>query len=289
MQIRGKKIDSEGLECIHQLIQQYSGRSRTQLSRLVCEELGWVQPNGKPQDVACREILRRLEGLGLLQLPRPRHDGNNTRRIPGRWLQEEWDFPEPDLEGRLSRIQTIELDRVDSQTTSRHFRGMMEEYHYLGYRPMVGRSVKYRIRLDGRVVGGISWGSAAWKLGPRDRFIGWDGEQRVRRLQHLAGNHRFLILPRVRIKNLASAVLARAIQQVRKDWQALYGIELYLLESFVDPSRFKGSCYRAANWIYLGQSQGSSKSGNTYYFHGQVKDIYVYPIRKDFREVLCGR
>jgi len=288
LQIRGRKIDTPELERIRQLIKQHFTSSRTKLSRFICKEFDWIQPNGKPQDVACREILRRLQTFGFVELPRPRQDGNNSHKMGECWRQEELDFPEVAIEGRLTREQTLLLERVDNKSKSQHFRRMMAQYHYLGYRPMVGRSVKYLIHLDGTVVGGISWGSACWKLGARDRFIGWDPHLRQAHLQRLAGNHRFLILPKVRIKNLASAVLARAVKQVNKDWKTVYGIELELLESFVDPSRFKGSCYKAANWIYLGQSQGSSKSGNSYYYHGQVKDIYVYPLRKDFRERLCA-
>lgn len=289
LSIRGKRIDTKELEYIRAMTEQSVVSNRSQLSYLVCKQFNWVQPNGKLQDTAARDILRRLEQMGWIRLPIARHGGSGRPKRAEEFLQSELELFSVSIEGQFSSNNKIELELIKDKQGSRAFGRMINRYHYLGYCPLVGRSVRYLVWLDGQVVGGISWGSASWKLGARDRYIGWDVQTRQQNLQRLAGNHRFLILPWVRIKNLASATLSLAIRKVKEDWQTLYGIELELLESFVDISRFKGSCYKAANWNYLGQSQGSSKSGNSYSYHGQVKDIYVYPLRKDFKERLCAR
>lgn len=286
--IRGKTLDLAGLKRIQEILVAFPKLSRRRLSIEVCETFGWRQPNGKPQDVAAREILRRLESQGLLALPAGRHNGHNDRRKKTPAFDElPLEYPSLAIEGQLTKADRVSLENLQTASDSRLWRNLLERCHYLGYKPMVGRSLKYFIHMNGQTVGAISWGSACWKLSSRDSFIGWDKTARIKNLQNLAGNHRFLILPGIRVKNLASHVLSLAASIVPQDWLRIYGIELYLLESFVDPSRFKGTCYKAANWIYLGQSQGSSKSGNRYFFHGQAKDIYVLPVTRDFREKLC--
>ena len=287
LMIRGKAIAPDKLDTIRHIIGQDRLKGRTFLSVKICEQLRWFQPNGRPQDVACREILRRLDCLELISLPGALKGANNEIKRRGPMAG---DAQEPEvaieINGSLKDWGPAILDRVKTAKQSVQWRSLIGRYHYLGYAPMVGRSIKYFIYLKGVAAGAISWGSPCWKLSPRDSFIGWDAHTRIRNLQHLAGNHRFLLLPWIKIKNLASHVLSLAARQAARDWKDLYGLELYLLESFVDPSRFKGTCYRAANWQCLGQSKGSSKSGNSYRFHGQVKDIYVYPLAGDFKERL---
>lgn len=285
--IRGKCIDATSLEIINQLLNEHRQKTRTSISHHVCELLNWRQPNGKFQDVACREILRRLEAMRLIRLPAPIHDGHNGSRMRERLLELPLDDDLPMVEGAISPASQVSLEPVTHERRAKIWRGLVARYHYLGYKSMVGRSLKYFIYLDGRMTGVISWGSAAWKLGLRDSFIGWDETTRIKNLHFIAGNHRFLILPWVKVKNLASHVLARAAKEAAKDWERIYGVKLYLLESFVDPAKFKGTCYKAANWIYLGQSKGASKSGNSYHWHGQRKDIYVMPLAKYFRQRLC--
>lgn len=288
--IRGKILGVADLKRIQEILATHPQTSRRRLSIKVCETFNWRQPNGKPQDVAAREILRRLESRGLIVLPAGRHNGHNDRRktVPdGNELPLE--YSSLAIEGQLTRADCVSLENIQTASDSRLWRNLVERYHYLGYKPMVGRSLKYFIHRNGQAVGAISWGSACWKLSSRDSFIGWDETTRIKNLQNIAGNHRFLILPGVLVKNLASHVLSLAARVVPQDWLQVYGIKLCLLESFVDPSRFKGTCYKAANWIYLGKSQGSSKSGNRYFFHGQAKDVYVLPVTRDFREKLCQR
>lgn len=290
VQIRGKTLGQVELENIRSLLQEHPQKSRSFISYRVCEELNWMQPNGKPQDVACREILRRLEQAELIHLPPARNLTPNQRKALSGALE-----PHPELDliatpakGSLNDFSTVRLVLAKDEETAKLWRDMIRRYHYLGYQWSVGRSVKYLFYIGHDLIGAMSWGSACWKLACRDAFVGWNQATRIRNLQMLAGNHRFLILPWVQIKNLASHVLSLAARQLSQDWRNIYGIELALLESFVDPSRFKGTCYKAANWIYLGQSKGSSKSGNHYHFHGHVKDIYVYPLTPEFRKRLMA-
>lgn len=287
--VRGKKIGARELNVIHRIIESYRLQGRTFISRQVCEELFWRQPNGQLQDVASREILRRLEALGLIRLPPAQNNGHNERKRYGPPAGEPLLFGEESpqkIEGALKDWQPTTLRLVTGEGDARQWRELVARHHYLSYVPMVGRSLKYFIYLQDQIVGAISWGSPCWKLAPRDCFIGWDQPARQRNLQGVAGNHRFLLFPWIKVKNLASHVLGLAVNAARQDWLRVYGMPLYLLESFVDPSRFKGTCYKASNWQCLGQSKGSSKSGNSYRFHGQVKDIYVYPLVDDFRERL---
>lgn len=290
--LRGKTIGPHEIVSISQIIQEHTQRGRTAISKKVCEVLGWHQPNGKPQDVAAREILRRLEQMGIIHLPPARCLAPNQRRLLAATPQspgcQDWLFDPPVIEGSLHEFPQPKLLRVEGRSQARLWANLMERYHYLGYSWSVGRAIKYLFYLGGDLVGAIGWGSAAWKLSLRDRFVGWDETARIKNLQMLAGNHRFLILPSVRVKNLASSLLSLAIRHVRQDWMSLYSLPLYLLESYVDPELFKGTCYKAANWIYLGKSKGSSKSGNSYHFHGHPKDIYVYPLTADFREKLSS-
>lgn len=288
LKIRGKILTLPDIERMRALSIRHRTNSRRFLSIKVCESFGWKQPNGKPQDVACREILRRLETQGLIRLPQAIHNGRNDRRKEI-FSQQELPLdvsPPPLIEAPLSDLGPASLELADSAHEARRWARLIESRHYLGYKPMVGRALKYFVYLAGNTVGAISWGSPCWKLGPRDSFIGWDPATRCRNLQMLAGNHRFLILPWVRVKNLASHILGLSVRQAVLDWRRLYGIDLVLLESFVDPERFQGICYKAANWIYLGRSKGSSKSGNSYRFHGHAKDIYVYPLTPAFKNRL---
>jgi hypothetical protein len=289
--MRGKKISGDELNVIRDLIGASPTAGRSLLSRQVCEKLGWKQPNGKLQDVACREILRRLHDKQLITLPCAQHVTPNARRqaqrIQAAALSRELPLIEETVTGWSDGFASVRLEGVEGRQAAQVWAEMMSRHHYLGYSWSVGRSIKYLFYAGADLIGGMSWGSACWKLASRDTLIGWDEATRRKNLQAIAGNHRFLILPWVRVKNLASHLLSRSVKQLPVDWKERYGVELYLLESFVDPSRFKGTCYQAANWIYLGQSKGSSKSGNAYVWHGQVKDIYVYPLRADYRERLC--
>jgi hypothetical protein len=289
LRIRGKELSTECIAQIQHVIHDSGQRGRRVLSRLVCERLGWRQPNGQVQDMACREILLKLERLGKLAMPPvDRRGGGRARKVVGDVLELALEEAMPVLSGALGDYPAVELLAAETPEDRKRWNTQVSRYHYLGYQTLVGRVMKYRICLGAREVGLIGWASPSWKLASRDSYIGWDAATRERHLQGIANNHRFLIYPWVKIKNLASHVLSVAARRVVQDWWTRYGVRLYLLESFVDPSRFRGTCYKAANWVYLGQSRGSSKRGNGYVYHGQVKDVYVYPLAPDFREHLQG-
>jgi hypothetical protein len=286
LRIRGKTFGPQDIKQIQEVVNLYPGANWRRLSERVCECFGWRQPSGQWQDRACREILQRLELSGHVVLPPPDPRGGARPRRGAKILELPLEDKQPSIEGRLNDYPPVFLQRVEEVADSHRWNVQMSWYHYLGHRPLVGRVMKYRICLGAQEVGLLGWASPSWKLASRDAYIGWDAATRERNLQGLANNHRFLIYPWVRIKNLASHVLGVAVRRVREDWWEKYRVRLYLLESFVDPSRFRGTCYRAANWVYLGQSRGFSKRGNGYVAHGQAKDVYVYPLVSDFRERL---
>ena len=285
--IRGKEIGSLEIETIREILRLSPKSNRSAISLQVCEKLGWRQPNGKPQDVACREILRTLEQQGLFRLPAPLTRTPNQIKRPRFVEILEFSFPSPQIEGTVRDVPPVTIHLVQGRASSKTFTELMNRHHYLGYQWSVGRSVKYLFRMGNDVMGGMSWGSGSWKVGSRDQWIGWDAETRKKNIGGIACNLRFLIAPWVKVKNLASHLLSRVVKRLPEDWRVLYGVELYALETFVDPSRFRGTCYKAANWTFLGQTKGSGKRGASYYKHGQVKDVYGMAITKDWREKLC--
>lgn len=288
LQIRGKILTSADVKHLQTLIRANPTANRTELSITISTAFGWRQPNGNVQDVACREILRRLEKKGLVALPPGRRPGGHPKKpwvAPAEVCGE--DRP-AEITGVLGCFPAVSLVEVATLADGRRWNEWIGRYHYLGWSKPVGRSMRYWITLEGREVGLIGFSSPSWKLACRDTDIGWDGPTRERNLQGIANNHRFLILPWVRIKYLASHVLSVAARRVAADWWNRYGVRLYLLESFVDPALYRGTCYKAANWRCVGESRGSSKSGNSYVYHGRVKEVYVYPLTKDFRERLRG-
>lgn len=288
LQIRGKRLTTADVERMNVLIAASSQMSRTELSRTISAAFGWRQPNGNLQEVAVREILRRLDQKGRVSLPPGRRVGGH-RKKPSAPPVEFFAVERPaEVTGVLGSFSAVSLVEVTTREDGQRWNRMIERYHYLGWSKTVGRSARYWIVLDGQEVGLMGFASPSWKLACRDTYIGWDGPTRERNLQGIANNQRFLILPWVRIKYLASHVLSVAARRVAEDWWSRYGVRLYLLESFVDPTRYRGTCYKAANWRCLGESRGSSKSGNSYVYHGQRKEVYVYPLTTDFRDRLRG-
>ena len=287
IKIRGKVFSESDIAALQLLISAHPDKGRVQLSRIVCEQYGWTQANGELQDVACRGILLKLERRGMVRLPARKGPGRDNTSLPVA-VAMELALEEIPVEGRLGQFAACRLEKVGpKREESQRWNGLIQRYHYLGYRPMVGRSLRYWIKLGDQEVGVIGWGSPSWKLASRDELIGWEPRTREKNLQGIANNTRFLIFPWVHVKYLASHVLSLCARQVPVDWKDRYGVELSLFETFVDVSRYRGTCYKAANWIHVGESRGSSKSGDSYNYHGQKKAIYVYPLVKDFRKKLC--
>ena len=280
---RGRHFTDTQLERILQIAECHFSEGRTSISVQVCKALRWRQPNGRLKDVACREVLRKLEADGLLSLPKPRGKG-------GVWL------PGPTstkYSGQTSPVRRLDFPDVELRLvkTGDHvplWNTLVSTYHYLGSSRIVGRQMKYLAFAKGRPVACVGWGDGCWAVSARDRWIGWSAQQRSRNRHLVINNVRFLILPWVRVPNLASFILARCGEAVLKDWQAAYGFQPVLLETFVDPVRFHGTCYRAANWIEVGTTAGYSKTGSAHHNSQAPKTLFVYPVRRSFRDVLKG-
>lgn len=258
---------------------------RAEIARRVCQALQWVDIVGKPKLMSARKALLRLHLDGYIELPLPRN-GNGNKKHP---VDSEVDWPPEDrLEGSAGDLVELRLEAVENRSSSRLFNALVDRYHYLGYRPLPGAQLRYLIKNEETVIGAIAFGGAAWKVASRDRFIGWDGDTRERRLSGILNNTRFLILPWIKVKNLASRILSLSVKRLKTDMPLRYGYAPVLLETFVDTQRFKGTCYRAANWIKVGRTTGRGRGDRFHKAKTPVKDIYVYPLRNDFREVLGG-
>jgi len=281
--IRKRTIYKPDLALIQATINQHWGKGRTQISRILCQKWNWLQTNGRPKDMACREILVTLYRKGLINLPPPKHDGRNHKRNRSIPILE---IDQTPLQGKLSDFTPVKLKLVRNTPLEPLYNSLIQQHHYLGYRQIVGSHLKYIAFIDGRPVACSGWGSAAWSVKSRDSFIGWDKATKEKNLHLVANNTRFLVLPWVSVKCLASKLLALNAKRISDDWLKIYNHPLYLLETFVEKNRFKGTCYKAANWIWVGQTKGTAKRGHDYLFHGNIKDVYVYPLRKDFRKKL---
>jgi hypothetical protein len=261
--------------------------TRSEISRRVCQRLGWAGPGGQPALMSARVALLRLHRAGWIQLPPARNGNGNGRRLSAAALK--LADPKP-LEGGLAHFPPVRLDPVQNQPQSQLWNRLISEHHYLGHCNLPGAQIRFLIYLGDPLVGAIGFGAAAWKVAARDRFIGWSDSQRQRHLHLILNNARFLILPSVRVENLASQVLALCARRLPEDFQARYGWRPVLLESFVEAGRFSGGCYRAANWVCVGATQGRGKKGPRAEQPGMtvvpVKQIWLYPLRQDFHRRL---
>jgi hypothetical protein len=280
-------FSEQTIEYIQATIDREPGMSRVALSRRVCGKLNWRSPNGKLKEMSCRVALSKLDRRGVIRL------GPLTHQAPGRKKPELGDpipTPEP-IQCSLGELGGVELVRVNSAESkaSRCWNKLMERYHYLGSGPLCGAQLRYLIRSGkGQWLGGLAFSASAWRVKARDGWIGWSDRARRENLPKVVCNSRFLILPGVKVQNLASHVLGQAIGRLRADWQERYGFEPVLLESFVDRSRFLGTSYRAANWLCAGQTVGRGRQDREKTFSLSAKDVYVYTLSKKAREVLCS-
>jgi hypothetical protein len=282
---RSRVLNDADVSFVRQFIGQNPTASRRKLSILLCQEWNWVQPNGVLCDMVCRSMMLQMHRCGIIELPRVRQVARNPLTVRTR--------PKPpnvettELDGGLRSIQPLEFVQVRRSKAEAIFNGLMEQYHYLGYTQPVGEHLKYLIYASGRPVAAMAWSSAPRHLGPRDRFIGWSAQQRRRNIRFIAYNSRFLILPWVRVPHLASHILGQMAKMLPCDWEKLYGHPVYFLETFIDPQRFKGVCYRAANWIVLGNTTGRGHKDQTKKPNRPIKEILGYPLSKQFRRLLC--
>jgi hypothetical protein len=284
---RGRKVSATEIEFIRQLIAAHPALSRRRLSAKLCEAWNWVQPNGRPRDMVARSLMLELHRAGHIRLPAQRFCPPNNaarHRAP---------TPQPvcaraPWECSLVELGSLEIRQVRRTPAEKLFGGLMEAHHYLAYTQPVGEHLKYLAYAQGQPIAALAWSSAPRHLGPRDRFIGWSALQRRAQIHLLAYNSRFLILPWVRVPHLASHLLGRVARQIAADWQALYEHPVCLLETFIDPERFAGTSYRAANWIYLGLTTGRGKDDQTNRSNRSLKELWVYPLLADFRRQLYG-
>jgi Domain of unknown function (DUF4338) len=282
----GRRFDAGELRLMHQLAREFSALGVTEIARTACELLEWKRPSGRLKDHECRQLLERLNAEGFLKLPELRKRGGKGLRRPdlsGACLKP------AALECDASDCEPLDLVLVEGKAESRRWREQVERHHYLGCRVPFGANLRYWVRNGDRDLACLLWTSPAWKMRARDTWISWTDEQRRRNLQRIVNNSRFLILPGVRVKGLASKILALSARQVPHDWESCYGCRPLLLETLVEATRFRGTCYRAANWIHVGQTAGRGRMDREHQAHGQaVKDIYVYPLVRDARQRLCS-
>jgi hypothetical protein len=284
LRYRGREIHPEDILSIRRLIEQHPTDSRRRLSTRLCEAWDWRQSNGALRDMVCRGLLLMLERAGQITLPPvsyKRHNPLAQRSRPAPVL-----LDQTPIEGRLKDLGPIEFEQTRRTADEPLFNSLMEEHHYLGYEQPVGEHLKYLVWAQGRPIACLAWSSAPRHLGSRDRYIGWSAEARRRNIRFLAYNTRFLILPWVRVEHLASHILGRMAAGISADWQQMYGHPIYFLETFVDPERFRGTCYRAANWVVMGKTTGRGKQCNSYVPNRSIKEILGYPLARRFRELL---
>jgi len=284
---RGQEIDSQQIAFLQEFIRTHPTSSRWKLSRQLCEALGWKQANGTLRDVVCRGLLLMLERAGVIELPPVRRQIRGQRRT-GRPRPEAVLIDTTPLAMPLKQLGAIEIEQVRRTADEPLFNSLMESHHYLKYEQPVGEHLKYLVWAQGRPLACLAWSSAPRHLGSRDRFIGWSGEARRRNIRFIAYNTRFLILPWVAVPHLASHILSRIARQLSQDWEGLYQHPIYFLETFVDPERFRGTCYRAANWVVLGRTTGRGKDDHTNRPNRSLKEVLGYPLTPRFRELLQG-
>jgi hypothetical protein len=280
----GKEWTAEDIERIRELIASHAQASRYRLSRLVSEAFEWRAPNGQLKDMSCRVAMLRMHRDGRIQLPAPKHGKVSDYQL----TESSESDPQAELTGSVEELKDLILRPVQGGRELRRWNEFVGRYHYLGYKMLPGAQIRYLILDGGRVLGAMGFGAAAWKVAPRDQFIGWTPAERERGLHLIVGQSRFLILPWIHCRNLASKTLARAAARLPQDWRHLYGFQPALLETFVDTARFCGTCYKASNWIHVGHTQGRGKLDRYSEFNQPVKSIWLKPLRPDFRRQLKG-
>ncbi len=279
----GRDWTGGDLARVREQIRQAQPRQRTEIARRVCRVLDWTDALGRPKLMSCRVALLRLHRAGHIELPPPRNGNGNGRGLSRQSLQ--WPS-EAAVTGSVKDLPGLRLEAVKGRADSALYNGLIDRYHYLGYTPLPGAQLRYLIHFDGGLLGVLGFGAAAWKVAPRDRWIGWDAALREAHLPRVLNNARFLILPWVAVRNLASRVLSLAARRIANDFEARYGIRPVLLESFVEQQRFRGTCYRAANWTRVGETTGRGKCDRRHRAELPIKDIYLFPLQRSFRQAL---
>ena len=284
LKYRGREVTDAEVVFIRDLIAAHPTLSRRRLSQELCRAWNWVQPNGQLRDMVCRGLMLALHRAGQIALPDRQQASRNPLVERSKPTAVEIDCRPIDTS--LASLGPLRLEQVRRTPAESLFNSLIEQHHYLGYTQPVGEHLKYLIFAEERLLACLAWSSAPRHLGPRDRFLGWSAEERRRNLHLIATNVRFLVLPWVKVPHLASHILGRMARQLPADWERVYGHPLYFLETFVDPDRFRGTCYRAANWIVLGRTTGRGKNDQTHRPNRSLKEVLGYPLQRHFRHLL---
>jgi hypothetical protein len=284
LRYRGRVVTPEDAAFIRELIAAHPGESRRRLSQQLCAAWGWTQANGAPRDMVCRGLMLALSRAGHIELPPLKRRPPNP--LAHRAKPEPVEVDCAPQRTSLKELLPLTVRQVRRTSEEPLFNGLMQTHHYLGYTQPVGEHLKLIAFAGTRPVALFAWSSAPRHLGPRDLFIGWSAAARRQNIRFVAYNSRFLILPWVQVPHLASHLLGRMARILSAEWEKVYGHPLYLLETFVDPERFKGTCYRAANWLSLGRTTGRGKDDQTHRANRSLKDVLCYPLVEDFRERL---
>lgn len=284
LRYRGRDVGAGEVSQIRQLIASHPSASRRALSLKLCELWNWRQDNGAPRDMVCRGLMLALHRAGHIELPEPQW---RPLRPPRRHVAKPVDtVPNDPIRARLDALGAIEIQQVRRTPDEALVEHLIAEHHYLGYGRPVGEHLKYLVRAEERPIACFCWSSAPRHLGPRDRFIGWTPTVRRQNVRFIAYQTRFLILPWVEVPHLASHLLGRMSRRLSADWEAVYAHPIYFTETFVDPRRFLGTCYRAANWTDLGLTTGRGHNAPTREATQPVKRLFGLPLVKDFRRRL---
>ena len=283
MRYCGRQFSQQEIDWVNGLIQKESDISRQQLSIRFCRQANWRKPDGGLKDMSCRVAFLKMHKDGLVHLPAPKKayakPGTRIKRTAVCRQQQKI------LKGAGQLNPVLELVEKSQSAVWNEF---IDRYHYLGYTALTGAQLRYFVKSHGRVVALLGFGAAAWKIAPRDDYIGWTAQQRKKNLQLIVNNARFLILPWVYSKNLGSRILSMAARRVASDWQARYNYQPCLLETFVEKKRFCGTCYKAANWICVGDTKGRGKLDVKNEYKLPVKSVWLYPLCRNFRKKLGG-
>ena len=282
---RHRVITDDDLVFIRRLIAEYPELSRRGLSIKLCEAWNWAQANGALRDMVCRGMMLMLHRQGLIELPALRQVGRSSRGAAKKPQAPIIDATPLSLS--LAELGVLGIRQVRRTPEEALFNALMHQHHYLGYTQPVGEQLKYMVFAGERPIACMAWSSAPRHLGSRDRFIGWSSQARLANMRLLAYNTRFLILPWVTVPHLASHLLGRIAKRLSADWQAVYAHPIYFLETFIDPQRFRGTCYRAANWTLLGHTTGRGKDAPTRAANRSIKQVLGYALVKDFRQRLA--
>lgn len=286
LQYRGRQVTGGDVAFIRELISAHPQASRRALSKKLCEAWGWVQPNGHLRDMVCRGLMLQLHRAGHIELP-------PVRRTPPNPLARRRRRPAPvevdrcPIRCRLPELGPLTMRQVRRTDDEPLVEGLIEAHHYLGYTQPVGEHLKFLVVAGERPVACFAWSSAPRHLGPRDEFIGWSASARRRNIRFVAYNSRFLILPWVEVPHLASHLLGRMARTLPAEWERVYDHPVYFAETFVDPTRFAGTCYRAANWVWLGRTTGRGKDDQTHRVNRPIKDVLGLPLTRRFRTLLA--